>query len=65
MAEGFFRELTQTRGGFESLSAGLAAIDGQSPSTNSVTAMNELGIDIRAQRSTNKDESRKARLDYF
>ena len=65
MAEGFFRELTQARGGFESLSAGLAAIDGQSPSTNSVTAMNELGIDIRAQRSTQLTPELVAEVDYI
>ena len=65
MAEGFFRELIQARGGFESLSAGLAAIDGQSPSTNSVTAMNELGIDIRAQRSTQLTPELVAEVDYI
>ena len=52
MAEGFFRELTSERGGYQSLSAGLATIDGQTPSAHSVTAMQEVGIDIAAQRST-------------
>ena len=51
MAEGFFRELTNERGDFEALSAGLAAVDGQPPSPHSVTAMQELGLDITAQRS--------------
>ncbi len=51
MAEGFFRELTKERGGYESLSAGLAAVDGQPPSPHSVTAMKEVGLDISAQRS--------------
>ena len=51
MAEGFFRELTSERGDYQSLSAGLAAIDGQPPSTHSVSAMQEVGIDIAGQRS--------------
>ncbi len=51
MAEGFFRELTNGRGDFEALSAGLAAVDGQSPSAHAVTAMQELGLDIAKQRS--------------
>ena len=51
MAEGFFRELTKEREGYESLSAGLAAVDGQPPSPHSVTAMKEIGLDISAQRS--------------
>ena len=51
MAEGFFRELTKERGVYESLSAGLAAVDGQPPSAHSVTVMKEVGLDISAQRS--------------
>ncbi len=51
MAEGFFRELMKERGDFEALSAGLAAVNGQSPSTHAVTAMQELGLDIAKQRS--------------
>ena len=65
MAEGFFREMTRARGDFEPLSAGLSAIDGQSPSTNSVTAMDELGIDIRAQRSTQLTPELVAEMDYI
>ena len=65
MAEGFFRELTSERGGFEPLSAGLSTVDGQSPSTNSVTAMDELGIDIRAQRSTQLTPELVAEMDYI
>ena len=65
MAEGFFRELTQARGGFESLSAGLAAIDGQSPSTNSVTAGHEVGFEIRAQRRTQLTPELVAEADYI
>ena len=51
MAEGFFRELTKEQGGFEAVSAGMGAIDGASPSAHSITAMQELGIDICEQRS--------------
>ena len=65
MAEGFFRELTSERGGYQSLSAGLAAIDGQIPSTHSVTAMHEVGIDIAAQRSTQITPELVDSVDYI
>jgi len=49
MAEGLFRHAVA--GDYRVLSAGLGALDGQPPSTHSVTAMRELGIDISQQRS--------------
>jgi glycine hydroxymethyltransferase len=51
MAEGLFRHAVDGRGEFRVLSAGVGAIDGQSPSANAVRAMRELGIDISKQRS--------------
>ena len=51
MAEGLFRKATGGRGEFRIFSAGLGAIDGQSPTPHSVAAMKEIGIDISAQRS--------------
>ncbi|MDP6904784.1 MAG: ribose 5-phosphate isomerase B, partial [Verrucomicrobiota bacterium] len=65
MAEGFFRELTSERGGYQSLSAGLATIDGQTPSAHSVTAMQEVGIDIAAQRSTQITPELVDSVDYI
>jgi glycine hydroxymethyltransferase len=51
MAEGLFREAIKGRGDFKAMSAGLGAMDGQPPSTHSVNAMRELGIDISSIRS--------------
>ena len=51
MAEGLFRHAVGAGGDFRVFSAGLGAVDGQPPSTHSVTAMKELGIDISKQRS--------------
>jgi glycine hydroxymethyltransferase len=51
MAEGLFRKAMAGRGEFRIFSAGLGAIDGQPPTSHSVTAMKEIGIDISAQRS--------------
>jgi glycine hydroxymethyltransferase len=51
MAEGLFRHAVAGRGEYRVLSAGLGAVDGQPPSTHSVTVMRELGIDISRQRS--------------
>jgi glycine hydroxymethyltransferase len=51
MAEGLFRRATDGNGKFRALSAGLGAIDGQPPTSHSVIAMRELGIDISSQRS--------------
>ncbi|HIL24025.1 MAG TPA: ribose 5-phosphate isomerase B, partial [Verrucomicrobia bacterium] len=65
MAEGFFRELMKEQGGYEALSAGLGAIDGASPSVHSVTAMQELGIDITDQRSAQITPEMVAESDYI
>jgi glycine hydroxymethyltransferase len=51
MAEGLFREAVKGRADFKVMSAGLGAADGQPPSTHSVNAMRELGIDISGIRS--------------
>ena len=51
MAEGIFRRAVRDRGDFRVLSAGVGAMDGQSPSHNSVRACREIGIDIGQQRS--------------
>ena len=65
MAEGFFRELTSERGDYHSLSAGLAAIEGQPPSAHSVSAMDEVGIDIAGQRSTQIAPELVESVDYI
>ncbi len=51
MAEGLFRHAVKGRGDFRVLSAGLGAMDGQSPTHHSVQAMREIDIDISHQRS--------------
>ena len=51
MAEALFRQATLGRGGYEVLSAGLGAIDGQPPSPHAVRALRELGIDHSSARS--------------
>ena len=51
MAEALFRRAVSGRGEFRVLSAGLGAMDGQPPTPHSVRAMDELGVDISAQRS--------------
>jgi RpiB/LacA/LacB family sugar-phosphate isomerase len=51
MAEGLFRHAVKGRGEFRVLSAGLGAIDGQPPTSHSVQAMKEIGMDISQQRS--------------
>ena len=52
MAEGLFRDLVEKNDAdFAVKSAGVGAQDGQPPSENSVRAMQDLGIDITAQRS--------------
>lgn len=51
MAEGLFRHAVEGRGDFHVLSAGVGAINGQSPSTYAIRALRELGIDISEQRS--------------
>lgn len=51
MAEGIFRAAVKGRGDYRVLSAGLGALEGQPPSTHALRAVQELGIDISAQRS--------------
>ncbi len=51
MAEGFFREAVKGKPGFRVLSAGVGAMNGQTPSAHSVRAMQEKGIDISRQLS--------------
>ncbi len=53
MAEGLMRHyLKESKIEAEVLSAGLSAFEGSPPSENSVKAMQEKGIDIREQQST-------------
>ncbi len=51
MAEALFRHAVRERGEFRVVSAGIGALDGQPPTSHSVRAMRELGIDISVQRS--------------
>ncbi len=51
MAEGLFRHAVKGRGDYRVISAGVGAINGQSPSSHAATALRQLGIDITAQRS--------------
>ena len=51
MAEGLFRHIVRGRKGYEALSAGVGALNGQIPSEYSIRALAELGIDIADQRS--------------
>ena len=51
MAEALFRELHKDRQNIRVLSAGVATMDGQQPSANSVQAMAVKGMDITKLRS--------------
>jgi predicted protein tyrosine phosphatase len=51
MAEALFQRAVAGRGEFRVFSAGLGAVDGHPPTAHSVTAMQELGMDISGQRS--------------
>ena len=51
MAEGILRQAIRGRGGYQILSAGLGASEGQPPSPYAVQAVKELGIDISGLRS--------------
>ena len=51
MAEGLFRDMVKTRQDFTVASAGIGAANGQPPSSHSVEAMRELGIEIGGLRS--------------
>jgi RpiB/LacA/LacB family sugar-phosphate isomerase len=65
MAEGLLRHMTQERGGYEALSAGVGAVDGQRPSPYAIQALNELGIDISGQRSRMLTPDLVDRADYI
>lgn len=51
MAEGLFRDMTKGRKDINVQSAGIGAVNGQSPSTHAVEVMEELNIDISNLRS--------------
>ncbi len=63
MAEGLFRHATKGR--YRILSAGVGAIDGQSPSAHAVHALKELGIDISFQRSRALTRELVEKSDYI
>ncbi len=65
MAEGLLRHMTRDRGGYEALSAGVGAMEGQPPSAHAVQAMAELGIDISQQRSRQLSADLVDRADYI
>jgi RpiB/LacA/LacB family sugar-phosphate isomerase len=56
MAEGLFRAALKGRSDVEVGSAGVSALDGQSPSRSAVEACRGLGVDITRQRSRQLDE---------
>jgi glycine hydroxymethyltransferase len=51
MAEGLFRHATRGRSDCRVVSAGVGALEGQTPSPHAVSALKELGIDISQLRS--------------
>jgi len=63
MAEGLFRHAT--RGRYKVLSAGVGAMDGQTPSLHAIRALKELGIDISPQRSSMLTPELVAQADYI
>jgi RpiB/LacA/LacB family sugar-phosphate isomerase len=65
MAEALFRHATQGRTDYRAISAGLGAVDGQPPSTYSVQAMKELGVDISKQRSRMLTAEMVKQADYI
>ena len=65
MAEGLFRHATQGRNDYRAVSAGLGAADGLPPSTYSVQAMKELGMDISRLRSQMLTADLVRRADYI
>jgi len=65
MAEGVFRHATGGGGKYKVLSAGLGAMDGQSPSLHSVRALRELNIDISHQRSRHLTADLVRQADYI
>ena len=65
MAEGLFRHGVKGRGDYRVFSAGVGAIDGQTPSPHAVRALRELGIDISHQRSRMLTASLVHQADYI
>ena len=65
MAEALFRKATGGNSEFRALSAGLGAMDGQPPTSHSVIAMRELGIDISGQRSRALTSDLVRQADYI
>jgi glycine hydroxymethyltransferase len=65
MAEALFRSATNGRTDYRAISAGLGAIDGQPPSTYSVQAMKEIGVDISKQRSRMLTADMVKQADYI
>jgi len=55
MAEGLLRQKLKGRSDIQVISAGLGALDGQSPSDYAVEVMADLGVDIRRYRSRSLD----------
>ncbi len=65
MAEGLFRHAVRDRRErYEVFSAGVGAMDGQSPSPHATRALRELGIDISRQRSRMLTAALVDRADY-
>src|SRR6202044_1349980 len=65
MAEGLFRHLVADRKDVRVASAGVHASPGQPPSTYSVEALAEIGIDISRQRSQSLTDDLVARADLI
>ena len=65
MAEGLFRHVVKGRGDYRVFSAGVGAIDGQTPSPHAVRALRDLGIDISHQRSRMLTASLVQQADYI
>ncbi len=65
MAEGLLREVTRERGGYRILSAGVGAMDGQSPSGHAVRVLRDLEIDISKQRSRMLSPEVVAQADFI
>jgi len=65
MAEGLFRHLARDRSGYQAMSAGVGAVNGQRPSPEAILALQELGIDISSQRSRTLTPDLVERADYI
>jgi glycine hydroxymethyltransferase len=65
MAEGLFRHVTRDRAGYQAMSAGVGAVNGQRPSPEAIQALQELGIDISGQRSRTLTPDLVERADYI